>query len=37
MTTSATQHNKLAPLVTTESNDDDDDDVSRPLDKNDVD
>ena len=36
MTSSVTQH-KLAPLVSTESNEDDDDDVSRPLDKNDVD
>jgi len=39
MTTSVTQ-NKLAPLVATESHDDvaeDVDDVTRPLDKNDVD
>ena len=37
MTSSVTQH-KLAPLVTTESNDDDDDeDVSKPIDKDDVD
>ena len=39
MVTSSVTQNKLAPLVATESHDDvtEDDDVTRPLDKNDVD
>jgi hypothetical protein len=36
MMTSSSTANKLAPLVTTEAHEDDDD-VTRPLDKNDVD